>query len=89
MEFTLTEGPGLVEAHPGDEWEEAKVKLFTLKQKWEALLLEAEQRSALCPAMIERAPLCDTNLEQIWSGFIHMHFYSAWCIPMIKEIRLH
>lgn len=56
MEFTISEGPGLVEAHPGDQWEEAKVKLSTLKQKWEALLLEAEQRSALCLAMIEREP---------------------------------
>ena len=64
MEFTISEGPALVEAHPGDEWVEAKVKLSTLKQKWEALILGTEQRSALCLATIEKAQLDDSNLEQ-------------------------
>jgi len=42
----MLNGPRLVEAHPGEEREQAKVKLSTLKQKWEALQLEAEKRSA-------------------------------------------
>ena len=46
MDTMMLEGPRLVEAHPGEEGEQAKVKLSTLKQKWEALQLEAEQRSA-------------------------------------------
>uniref|UniRef100_A0A3Q1GGQ9 Uncharacterized protein n=1 Tax=Acanthochromis polyacanthus TaxID=80966 RepID=A0A3Q1GGQ9_9TELE len=46
MDSMMLEGPRLVEAHPGEEGEQAKVKLSTLKQKWEALQLEAEQRSA-------------------------------------------
>uniref|UniRef100_A0A668A9W0 Uncharacterized protein n=1 Tax=Myripristis murdjan TaxID=586833 RepID=A0A668A9W0_9TELE len=44
MDGMMLEGPRLVEAHPGEEGEQARVKLSTLKQKWEALLLEAEQR---------------------------------------------
>lgn len=46
MDSVMLEGPRLVEAHPGEEGEQAKVKLLALKQKWEALQLEAEQRSA-------------------------------------------
>uniref|UniRef100_A0A8C4DMP9 Dystrophin n=1 Tax=Dicentrarchus labrax TaxID=13489 RepID=A0A8C4DMP9_DICLA len=45
IDSMMLEGPRLVEAHPGEEGEQAKVKLSTLKQKWEALQLEAEQRS--------------------------------------------
>lgn len=46
MDSMMLEGPRLVEAHPGEEGEMAEVKLSTLKQKWEALQREAEQRSA-------------------------------------------
>lgn len=46
MGSMMLEGPRLAEAHPGEEGEQAKVKLSTLQQKWEALQLEAEQRSA-------------------------------------------
>lgn len=46
MDSMMLEGPRLVEAHPGEEGEQAKVRLSTLKLKWEALQLEAEQRSA-------------------------------------------
>lgn len=46
MDSMMLEGPQLVEAHPGEEGEQAKVKLATLKQKWGALQLEAEQRLA-------------------------------------------
>lgn len=45
MDLMMLEGPRLVEAHPGEEDEQAKVKLSTLKQKWEALQLGAEKRS--------------------------------------------
>uniref|UniRef100_A0A3P9PI10 Uncharacterized protein n=1 Tax=Poecilia reticulata TaxID=8081 RepID=A0A3P9PI10_POERE len=45
MDSVMVEGPRLVEAHPGEEGERAKVKLATLQQKWEALQLEAEKRS--------------------------------------------
>ena len=45
MDSMMSEGPRLLEAHPGEEGEQAKVKLSTLQQKWEALQLEAEQRS--------------------------------------------
>lgn len=45
MDSVMVEGPQLVEAHPGEDGERAKVKLATLQQKWEALQLEAEKRS--------------------------------------------
>lgn len=45
MDSVMLESPRLAEAHPGKEEEQAKVKLSTLKQKWEALQLEAEKRS--------------------------------------------
>ncbi len=46
MDSMMLEGPRLVEVHPGEEGDQAKIKLSTLKQKWETLQLEAEQRSA-------------------------------------------
>lgn len=46
MDSMMLEGPRLVEVHPGEEGEQAKVKLSALKHKWEALQLGAEQRSA-------------------------------------------
>uniref|UniRef100_A0A672I3P4 Uncharacterized protein n=1 Tax=Salarias fasciatus TaxID=181472 RepID=A0A672I3P4_SALFA len=45
MDSMMLEGPRLVEAHPGEEGEQAKVKLSALQEKWEALQLEAQQRS--------------------------------------------
>lgn len=42
----MLKGPCLVGAQPGQEGEQAKNKLSTLKQKWEALKLEAEERLA-------------------------------------------
>lgn len=35
----------MLEAHPGEEGEQTKVKLSTLEQKWETLQKAAEQRS--------------------------------------------
>lgn len=44
MDCMMSDGPQLMEAHAGEEGEEAKVKLSILNQKWEALQQEAEQR---------------------------------------------
>lgn len=46
MDSMMLEGPRLVEDHPGEKGEQAKVKLSTLKEKWQALQLEVELRSA-------------------------------------------
>lgn len=46
MDSMMLEGPQLVEGHPGDEGEQTKVKRSILKQKWETLQTEAEQRFA-------------------------------------------
>uniref|UniRef100_A0A3P9JYS9 Uncharacterized protein n=1 Tax=Oryzias latipes TaxID=8090 RepID=A0A3P9JYS9_ORYLA len=45
MDVMLLEGPRLVETHPGEEGEQAKVKLTHLNEKWEMLLQNAERRS--------------------------------------------
>ncbi|XP_030226471.1 dystonin-like [Gadus morhua] len=63
MEFTISEGPALVEAHPGDEWVEAKVKLSTLKQKWEALILGAEQRRSSLELILPRTQLFQEGVD--------------------------
>lgn len=46
MDSMMLQGPRLVEAHPGEEGEQEKVKLAALTRKWEALQLGAEKRSA-------------------------------------------
>lgn len=43
----MLKGPCLVECQGGEEADQAKVKFSTLKQKWETLQLEAEQRLPL------------------------------------------
>ncbi|XP_037533246.1 dystonin [Nematolebias whitei] len=55
MDLMMLEGPRLVEAHPGEEEEQTKVKLSTLKQKWEALQLGAEKRRAHLELILPRA----------------------------------
>lgn len=50
MNNIMLEGPRLVEAHPGEEGEQAYARLCSLEQKWKTLVLEAEQRLVL-PAM--------------------------------------
>lgn len=79
MDSMMLEGPRLVEAHPGEEGEMAEVKLSTLKQKWEALQREAEQRSAfffffncIWPALVYDSIPTGIYLmtgEPVWSSF--------------------
>lgn len=88
MEFTISEGPVLVEAHPGDEWEEAKVKLSTLRQKWEALLQQAEQRSAaLCLAVIEGGPAGACKSGALTVHDDNKHKYS-WSPAVLMNCQL-
>ncbi|KAG7262986.1 hypothetical protein CRUP_012985 [Coryphaenoides rupestris] len=65
MEFTISEGPVLVEAHPGDEREEAKVKLSTLRQKWEALLQQAEQRKSSLELILPRTRFFQEGVDRL------------------------
>ncbi|XP_044214406.1 microtubule-actin cross-linking factor 1, isoforms 1/2/3/5 isoform X1 [Thunnus albacares] len=70
MDTMMLEGPRLVEAHPGEEGEQAKVKLSTLKQKWEALQLEAEQRRASLELILPRAQLFQDGVESLQQWLI-------------------
>ena len=46
MEAMMQEGPGLAESLSGEEGEQATRHISTITTKWEALLLEAQSRSA-------------------------------------------
>ncbi|GLD69834.1 microtubule-actin cross-linking factor 1, isoforms 1/2/3/5-like isoform X1 [Lates japonicus] len=70
MDSMMLEGPRLVEAHPGEEGEQAKVKLSTLKQKWEALQLEAEQRRASLELILPRAQLFQEGVDSLQQWLI-------------------
>nr|XP_046254861.1 microtubule-actin cross-linking factor 1 [Scatophagus argus]XP_046254862.1 microtubule-actin cross-linking factor 1 [Scatophagus argus] len=70
MDSMMLEGPRLVEAHPGQEGEQAKVKLSTLKQKWEVLQLEAEERRASLELILPRAQLFQEGVDSLQQWFI-------------------
>ncbi|XP_023266298.1 microtubule-actin cross-linking factor 1-like [Seriola lalandi dorsalis] len=70
MDSMMLEGPRLVEAHPAEEGEQAKVKLSTLKQKWEALQLEAEQRRASLELILPRAQLFQEGVDSLQQWLI-------------------
>ncbi|XP_075952559.1 microtubule-actin cross-linking factor 1, isoforms 6/7 [Anarhichas minor] len=63
MNSMMSEGPRLVEAHPGEEGEQEKVKLTALKQKWEALQLGAEKRRASLELILPRAQLFQEGVD--------------------------
>ncbi|XP_073341525.1 microtubule-actin cross-linking factor 1, isoforms 6/7 [Pagrus major] len=70
MNSMMLEGPRLVEAHPGEEGEQAEVKLSTLKQKWEALQREAEQRRASLELILPRAQLFQEGVDSLQQWLI-------------------
>ncbi|CAJ1061994.1 microtubule-actin cross-linking factor 1%2C isoforms 1/2/3/5 isoform X1 [Xyrichtys novacula] len=65
MDCMMLEGPRLVEAHPGEEGEQAKVKLTALQQKWAALQLEAERRRASLELILPRAQLFQEGVDSL------------------------
>ncbi|XP_027142135.1 microtubule-actin cross-linking factor 1, isoforms 1/2/3/5 isoform X3 [Larimichthys crocea] len=70
MNSMMLEGPRLMEAHPGEEGEQAKVKLSTLQQKWEALQLEAERRRASLELILPRAQLFQEGVDSLQQWLI-------------------
>ncbi|XP_043974154.1 microtubule-actin cross-linking factor 1 isoform X1 [Gambusia affinis] len=70
MDSVMVEGPQLVEAHPGEEGEQAKVKLATLQQKWEALQLEAEKRRECLELILPRAQQFQEEVDSLQQWFI-------------------
>ncbi|XP_034730396.1 microtubule-actin cross-linking factor 1, isoforms 1/2/3/5 isoform X1 [Etheostoma cragini] len=70
MDSLFYEGPRLSEAHPGQEGEQEKVKLSTLKQKWEALQLGAEQRRASLELILPRAQLFQEGVDSLQQWLI-------------------
>ncbi|XP_072250902.1 microtubule-actin cross-linking factor 1, isoforms 6/7 isoform X2 [Leuresthes tenuis] len=70
MDSMMLNGDRLVEAHPGEEREQAKVKLSTLKQKWEALQLEAEKRRASLELILPKAELFEEGVDSLQQWLI-------------------
>ncbi|XP_068616612.1 microtubule-actin cross-linking factor 1, isoforms 6/7 [Brachionichthys hirsutus] len=70
MDSVILEGPRLVEAQPGDEGERAKDKLSALKQKWEALQLQAEQRRTSLEHILPRAQLFQEGVDSLQQWLI-------------------
>ncbi|XP_068179682.1 microtubule-actin cross-linking factor 1, isoforms 6/7 [Antennarius striatus] len=70
MDSMILEGTQLVEAYPGDEGEQAKDKLSTLKQKWEALQLQAEQRRARLELILPRAQVFQEGVDSLQQWLI-------------------
>ncbi|KAM8847467.1 microtubule-actin cross-linking factor 1, isoforms 6/7 isoform 2-T3 [Synchiropus picturatus] len=65
MDAMMMEGPRLVEAHPGEEGEQAKVKLSALQHKWQSLQLEAEQRRASLELILPRAVVFQQGVDDL------------------------
>ncbi|XP_047216436.1 microtubule-actin cross-linking factor 1 isoform X1 [Girardinichthys multiradiatus] len=70
MDSVMVEGPWVVEAHPGEEGEQAKVKLATLQQKWEALQLEAEKRRECLELILPKAQQFQEGVNSLQQDFI-------------------
>ncbi|XP_033983772.1 microtubule-actin cross-linking factor 1 [Trematomus bernacchii] len=70
MDSMMLEGPRLVEAHPGEEGEQEKVMLSTLKLKWEALQRGAEQRRASLELILPRAQRFQEGVDSLQQWLI-------------------
>ncbi|KAM9724302.1 microtubule-actin cross-linking factor 1, isoforms 6/7 isoform 2-T2 [Menidia menidia] len=70
MDSMMLKGPQLVGAHPGEEGEQAKVKLSVLKQKWEALQLEAEKRRESLELILPKAKLFEEGVDSLQQWLI-------------------
>ncbi|KAM9806535.1 microtubule-actin cross-linking factor 1, isoforms 6/7 isoform 1-T1 [Syngnathus typhle] len=66
----LLEGPRLVEAHPGKEGEQARVKLSALKQKWESIQWEADQRKDSLEGILPMARLFQEGVDNLQQWLI-------------------
>uniref|UniRef100_A0A8C6SU42 Uncharacterized protein n=1 Tax=Neogobius melanostomus TaxID=47308 RepID=A0A8C6SU42_9GOBI len=70
MDTMLLEGPRLVEAHPGEEGEDAYTRLCSLEEKWKSLLQEAEQRRANLELILPKAQLFQEGVDSLQQWFI-------------------
>ncbi|KAK7887153.1 hypothetical protein WMY93_026774 [Mugilogobius chulae] len=70
MDTMMLEGPRLVEAHPGEEGEDAHIRLCSLEEKWKSLLHEAEQRRASLELILPKAQLFQEGVDSLQQWFI-------------------
>ncbi|CAL1610620.1 unnamed protein product [Knipowitschia caucasica] len=70
MDTMLLEGPRLVEAHPGEEGEDAYTRLCSLEEKWKSLLQEAEQRRASLELILPKAQLFQEGVDSLQQWLI-------------------
>ncbi|KAM6967612.1 microtubule-actin cross-linking factor 1, isoforms 6/7 [Aplochiton taeniatus] len=70
METMIQEGPGLADTYPGEEGLQASAKICTLRQKWEALLMEAEKRRGSLECILPRAQLFQERVDSLQQWLI-------------------
>ncbi|XP_077577043.1 microtubule-actin cross-linking factor 1, isoforms 6/7 isoform X1 [Stigmatopora nigra] len=70
MQTMMSEGPRLAEAHPGEEGEQARVKLSALKLKWESVQHAAEQRRKNLEEVLPMAQLFHEGVENLQQWLI-------------------
>ncbi|XP_077431947.1 microtubule-actin cross-linking factor 1, isoforms 6/7 isoform X1 [Vanacampus margaritifer] len=70
MHTMMLEGPRLVEAHPGEMGEQARVKISALKQKWESIQWQADQRRDSLECILPRAQLFQEGVDNLQQWLI-------------------
>ncbi|CDQ64773.1 unnamed protein product [Oncorhynchus mykiss] len=70
METMMLEGPHMAEAFPGEEGEQARVQLSTLRHKWEALLVDAVNRRGNLELILPRAKLFQERVDSLQQWLI-------------------
>ncbi|CAB1333619.1 unnamed protein product [Coregonus sp. 'balchen'] len=70
METMMLEGPHMAEAFPGEEGEQARVQLSTLRHKWEALLVDAVNRRGSLELILPRAQLFHERVDSLQQWLI-------------------
>uniref|UniRef100_A0AAY4EGE1 Uncharacterized protein n=1 Tax=Denticeps clupeoides TaxID=299321 RepID=A0AAY4EGE1_9TELE len=70
METMMLEGPHLSEALEEGEKEQTRLKLSTLKRKWQALQLVAEKRRASLELVLPRAQLFQRSMDSLQQWLI-------------------
>ncbi|KAJ7985114.1 hypothetical protein DPEC_G00348720 [Dallia pectoralis] len=72
IETMMLTGPRLIEALLDEEAEQARVKLSTLKHKWDALLLVAETRRGSLEVILPRAQLFQERVDSLQHWLIYV-----------------
>ncbi|XP_051920542.1 microtubule-actin cross-linking factor 1, isoforms 6/7 isoform X1 [Hippocampus zosterae] len=65
IQTMMSEGPRIVEAHPGEKGDQAQVMLCALKKKWESIQWEENQRSDSLERILPMAQLFQEGVDNL------------------------